>query len=300
MPSQRLPGPWRRHDVSANGIRLHVAEAGAGPLVVLLHGFPEFWWAWRHQLPSLAARGFRTVAVDLRGYGGSDKPPRGYDLWTLAGDVSGLIGALGHSRAHVVGQGWGGWVAWTLAALHPRRVDRLVAISAPHPLALRSALVRDVRGQGVATAAYAFGFQVPRLAERALRSRGGVDRIMRAWAGAQWASTTDFAAASERYRVAMQVPGVAHAGLEYYRWAARSQLRIEGRRFADAVRRPVTAPVLQIHGRADPWVLPAGAAASARYAESAHRLELLADTGHFPHEERPGEVTDLVARFLQA
>ncbi len=133
-----VPGPWTHRAVSANGIRQHVVECGDGPLVVLLHGFPEFWWSWRHQLPALAARGYRAVAVDLRGYGDTDKPPRGYDLWTLAGDVSGLIGALGESRAHVVGHDWGGIIAWTLAALHPRRVRSVTAVAAPHPLAIRS------------------------------------------------------------------------------------------------------------------------------------------------------------------
>jgi len=105
--SVRLPGPWQHRDVSANGIRLHVAETGdaGAPLVVLLHGFPEFWWTWRRQLPALAEAGFRAVAVDLRGYGDSDKPPRGYDLWTLAGDVAGLIRALGEPTARIVGHG---------------------------------------------------------------------------------------------------------------------------------------------------------------------------------------------------
>jgi pimeloyl-ACP methyl ester carboxylesterase len=84
---------------------LHVAEVGTGPLVLLLHGFPEFWWSWRHQLPALAAAGRRAVAVDLRGYGDSDKPPRGYDLWTLSGDVAGLVRALGERQVDLVGHG---------------------------------------------------------------------------------------------------------------------------------------------------------------------------------------------------
>jgi len=79
-----ISGPWTHRTVSANGTRFHVAEAGDGPLVLLLHGFPEFWWTWRHQLAGLPEAGFRAVAVDLRGYGGSDKPPRGYDLITAA------------------------------------------------------------------------------------------------------------------------------------------------------------------------------------------------------------------------
>jgi pimeloyl-ACP methyl ester carboxylesterase len=196
--------------VSANGIRLHVAECGDGPLVVLLHGFPEFWYAWRHQLVGLAERGYRAVAIDLRGYGDSDKPPRGYDLWTLAGDVAGLVPALGEDRAVVVGHGWGGVVGWTVAALHPRRVNALVAVAAPHPLAIRRAVVREPRGQGRALLAVA-GFQLPRWPERALcvDDGAGVERIMRAWAGAGWAVSADFAGAMAKYRAAARIAGVA-------------------------------------------------------------------------------------------
>jgi len=140
----RLPGPWSHRDVSANGIRLHIAECGSGPLVLLLHGFPEFWGAWRQQLTALADAGYRAVAVDLRGYGDSDKPPRGYDGWTLAGDVAGLIKALGQTRADLVGHAWGGMIAWTVAALHPRLVRSVAAVAAPYPLALRTAARRSV------------------------------------------------------------------------------------------------------------------------------------------------------------
>lgn len=296
-----LPGPWTHRDVSANGIRLHVAEAGAGPLVVLLHGFPEFWWSWRHQLTGLAAAGFRVAAVDLRGYGDSDKPPRGYDLWTLAGDVAGLIGALGEDDAHVVGHDWGGIIAWTVAALHPRRVRRLAVVAAPHPLAIRSAVVRDPRGQGRATASYALGFQLPRLPERSLRADGSarVERILRRWAGAEWAATADFAAVARENRNAMQVPGVAYCAMEYYRWAFRSQLRADGHRFAAAVRRPVAAPVLEVHGADDPCLLLGTARTSRRWAGGDYRLAVLDDTGHFPHEERPDEVTARLTEFLR-
>src|SRR5690348_3753826 len=105
-----------------------MVEAGAGPLVVLLHGFPEFWWAWRHQIVDLADAGFRVVAPDLRGYGASDKPPRGYDALTLAADIAGLVRAVGERDAVVVGHGWGGHVAWTLASAHPAVVRRLVVV----------------------------------------------------------------------------------------------------------------------------------------------------------------------------
>jgi pimeloyl-ACP methyl ester carboxylesterase len=299
--SLRLPGPWTHRAVSANGIRLHVAECdGGGPLVLLLHGFPEFWWSWRHQLAALAGRGYRVVAADLRGYGESDKPPRGYDLWTLAGDAGGLIRALGEPRAHLVGHGWGGLVAWTVTALHPRLVGSLTAIAAPHPLAVRAAAVRDPRGQGWATARYVAGFQLPRLPERSLRRDGGarVERLMRRWAGPEWAASDDFAAAAAHYRRAIQVTGVVHSALEYYRWAVRSQLRAEGRRFAAAVARVPTVGVLQVHGALDPCVLVPTAAASQRWAGPERRLHVMPDVGHFPHEERPAETTAALAEFL--
>jgi pimeloyl-ACP methyl ester carboxylesterase len=299
--SVRLPGPWTHRAVSANGIRLHVAECdGGGPLVVLLHGFPHFWWSWHHQLTALAAQGHRVVAADLRGYGDSDKPPRGYDLWTLAGDVAGLIRALGEPRAHVVGHGWGGLIAWTVTALHPRLVRSLAAFGAPHPLALRSAALGDPRGQGRATASYAVGFQLPRWPERSLRADGGarVERIMRAWAGPEWVATSDFAEAALHFRRAIQVPGVVHSAMEYYRWALRSQLRMEGRRFAAAVARPASVPVLQVHGALDPCVLVRAVEASRRWTTGDHRVEVLPATGHFPHLERPAETTALLGDFL--
>jgi pimeloyl-ACP methyl ester carboxylesterase len=299
--SLRVPGPWTHRAVSANGIRLHVAECdGGGPLVVLLHGFPEFWWSWRHQLPALAAAGYRVVAPDLRGYGESDKPPRGYDLWTLAGDVAGLIRTLGEPRAHLVGHGWGGAIGWTVTALHPRLVLSLAAVAAPHPLAVRAAVLRDPRGQGRAAASYGAGFQLPRWPERSLRRDDGarIEQIMRRWAGPGWAATADFAAAVAHYRRAIQVTGVVHSALEYHRWALRSQFRAEGRRFAAAVARPPTVPVLQVHGASDPCALVGTAAASRPWAGPAHRLDVLPATGHFPHEERPAATTALLGEFL--
>jgi pimeloyl-ACP methyl ester carboxylesterase len=291
--SVRLPGPWTHRGVSANGIRLHVAECdGGGPLVVLLHGFPQFWWAWRHQLTGLAGRGLRVAAVDLRGYGDSDKPPRGYDLWTLAGDVAGLVRALGEPRADLVGHGWGGLIGWTVAALHPRVVRSLTVLGAPHPLAVRRALLR---GQARASARYALRAQVPRLPERALVGDGGTERLLRAWAGPDWPASAEFAAAVAQYRSAAQIPGVAHCSAEYYRWAARSQLRIEGRRFAAAVARPVEVPVLAVHGALDPCVLEPTVAASRRWVDEEFRLEVLPGSGHFPHEECSEEVTALIA-----
>ena len=135
-----IPGPWTHGFAAANGVRLHYVEAApAGPargLALLLHGWPEFWYSWRHQLPALAAAGWRAVAPDLRGYNLSDRPRGGYDLATLSQDVVALVGALGAERAALVGHDWGGTIAWDVAMQRPDRVDRLRGIQRRHFLSL--------------------------------------------------------------------------------------------------------------------------------------------------------------------
>ena len=291
-----LPGPWAHRDVSANGVRLHAAEAGSGPLVVLLHGFPEFWWAWRAQLTGLAAAGFRVVAPDLRGYGASDKPPRGYDLPTAAADAAAVVRALGETEAVVVGADWGGLVGWTMAALHPRSVRRLVVLGAAHPRRLRAS-VRDPRQRRAL--AHALRFQLPRLPERRLTRADDdpVAELMRRWAGPAWASTPDFGEAVGRYRSAARIPQAAYGAMEYYRWAGRSQLRPDGLRFARRMAAPITAPTLQLHGALDPYVLPSTARGSDRYVAGAYEWHELPGIGHFPHEEAPDQVTAAIARW---
>ena len=118
----RAAGPWTHRDVAANGARFHVVDIGDGPAVLLLHGFPTFWWTWRRQLIALADAGYRAIAMDLRGYGGSDHPPEGYDPRTMAADVAGVIRCLGEPEAVVVGHGWGGVGAWSTAVLEPEVV----------------------------------------------------------------------------------------------------------------------------------------------------------------------------------
>jgi pimeloyl-ACP methyl ester carboxylesterase len=291
-----FPGPWAHRDVSANGVRLHAAEAGEGPLVLLLHGFPQFWWAWRHQLTGLAAAGLRVVAPDLRGYGASDKPPRGYDLPTAAADAAAIVRALGEQEAVVVGSDWGGLVGWTMAALHPRSVRRLVVVSAAHPRRLRAS-VADARQRRAL--AYALRFQLPRLPEWRLTRADDdpVADLMRRWTGPSWEQTADFAEAVERYRSASRIPQAAYGAMEYYRWAGRSQLRPDGLRFARRMAAPVTAPTLQLHGALDPYVLPSTARGSDRYVAGAYEWRELPGVGHFPHEEAPEEVTAAIAAW---
>jgi pimeloyl-ACP methyl ester carboxylesterase len=295
-----VDGPWTHRDVSANGVRLHVAEAGTGPLVLLLHGFPEFWWSWRHQLVGLADAGFRVVAPDLRGYGASDKPPRGYDAVTLAADVAGLVRALGERDAMIVGHDWGGLLAWTVGTLHPRVVRRLAVLDAPHPLRLRSALVTDPRGQ-LRASRYAFGFQTPRLAESVLTRNDAayVGGLFERWSGPAWRRTADYAEAVRRCRDAVLIPKTAHCALEYYRWMLRSVVRPDGLRYAKSLSEPVTAPTLQLHGSLDSALLPRTAQGSGRYVAAAYEWLLLDGVGHFPHQEAPERVTGELLRWAK-
>ncbi len=120
--------------LETNGINLHIAEAGEGPLVLLLHGWPESWYSWRHQLPALAAAGYHAVAPDVRGYGQSDKPEaiEAYSMKTMLADYLGILDALGEKTAVVMGHDWGAPMAWNSAALHPGRYRAVVGMSVPH------------------------------------------------------------------------------------------------------------------------------------------------------------------------
>lgn len=289
MPSRNdsivhIEGPWTHRTVSAGGTRFHVAEMGEGPLILLLHGFPEFWWSWHNQLVSLAAAGYRAAAVDLRGYGSSDKPPRGYDLVTLAGDAAGLVRALGEANAVVVGHDWGGLLAWTMAVYHPKVVQRLVPVSIPHPLRFRQAIRSDPFGQAWATR-HTFGFQLPAWPERRLTRDDGalVGRMLHEWSGPGWPDPPT----EDRVRQAIQIPGVAHSALEYHRWLIRSQARPDGMRYAARMRAAIEVPTLQLHGALDRCVLPRTAQGSGRFVQAPYRWRLIEGAGHFPHQERP-------------
>lgn len=130
---------WQHRYVISNNIRLHYVIQGAGDLVVLLHGLPEFWYSWRHQIPALARR-FTVVVPDLRGFNDSDKPVNGYELDTLVADLQGVIASLGYSKAHIVGHDWGGAIAWRFAQEFPQMLDRLAVLSLPCPQAPLSLL----------------------------------------------------------------------------------------------------------------------------------------------------------------
>src|SRR5215471_14406130 len=288
-------GPWSHRTVTANGTRFHIAEAGEGPLVLLLHGFPQFWWTWRAQLESLPAAGYRAVAADLRGYGGSDKPPRGYDLITAASDAAGMVRALGEANAVVVGHDWGGLVAWTMATYHPKVVRRLVVVSVAHPLRMRTAMLAGPAHHGWRHG-YTLGFQLPVLPESRLVRNDAeqVGQMLHAWSGPGWPDKeTEY-----RYRAAMGIPSVAHSALEYHRWFLRSALRPDGIRYAHRMRAPIQAPTLHLHGALDPCVLARSAQGSARYVAAPYRWRLIDGAGHFLPEEQPDRFDSALRTWL--
>jgi pimeloyl-ACP methyl ester carboxylesterase len=294
----RPDGPWIHREVAANGARFHIAELGEGPLVLFVHGFPQFWWAWRHQLAALAEAGYRAVAMDLRGVGGSDRTPRGYDPANLALDITGVIRSLGEPDAALVGHDLGGYLAWTAAVMRPKLVRRLAVSSMPHPRRWRSAMLRDMR-QTVA-GSHIWGFQRPWVPERQLVADGGalVEQLIRDWSGPGMADA-DRDDALTRYRRAMCIPSTAHCSVEPYRWLVRSLARPDGFQFNRRMKLPVLVPTLHLHGSLDPVLRTRSAAGSGEYVEAPYRWRLFDGLGHFPHEEDPaafsGELVDWLA-----
>jgi len=291
----RAPGPWTHRDIAANGARFHIADIGDGPVVLLLHGFPTFWWTWRHQLTALAEAGYRAVAMDLRGYGGSDHPPQGYDPRTLSADVAGVIRSLGVSDATIVGHGWGGLVAWSTAVLEPETVRAIAPVSMPHPRRLRQALLRD--GHQRSAMGYALGFQLPFIPERSLTANDGqrVTDLIAAWShDTAWLDDE----AQSAFRSAFMRWPTAHTSVEYHRWAVRSVIRPDGLSFMSLMEAPVQRRVLQLHGALDPMMLPTSVEGSDDYVRGDYRRVDI-DAGHFPHEERPEEFTDVLLDWLR-
>lgn len=288
-----LDGPWQHRTVHAHGARFHVATMGSGPLVLLLHGFPTFWWLWRNVMPAIAGAGFTVAAMDLRGYGASDHPPRGYDPRTLAADAAGVCLAMGFESCVVVGHGVGGLVAWTAGTLQAGTVRAVASVGAAHPNALRTAMLTDaaqVRALG-----YAVGLQWPFLAERTL-TRDGAQ-----WVGdliSQWAApgTIDLDAI-QTYRRAFLNGNTPHCAIEFHRWAMRSLPRADGREFARDMLGGVAVPVLQVHGSADTSVLLETASASREFATGSYESHVL-DCGHLVPEQQPGQLAGIITDWL--
>ncbi|MFO0722780.1 MAG: alpha/beta hydrolase [Myxococcota bacterium] len=282
----------RVHGYAAlNGVRLHYVAQGQGPLVVLLHGFPEHWWTWRHQLGPLAEAGFRAVALDLRGYNESEQ--RGpYDIDTLAADVEALILHLGAEQAAIVGHDWGGGLAWHFAATRARRTRAVLVLNAPHPAIFQQKLRSDLRQ--IRRSWYMFFFLLPWLSERFCLARDA------AWLRALY-QTSDPARFSpeelEPIFEAIQRPGAIQAAVQYYRTAvARGLLRAK-----EFQRYPrIEAPAHLLWGLEDRWLdFETLVPGIERWAPRVV-VEPLPGVHHFPHLERTAAVNAWLIAALRA
>jgi pimeloyl-ACP methyl ester carboxylesterase len=269
------------------GITLHYAEAGDGPLIVLLHGFPESWYSWRKQMPALAAAGFRVTAVDLRGYNDSSKPPEigAYQLPDLAKDIAGFIAQSGDASCILAGHDWGGAVAWFVAMLHPHLVERLIILNSPHPVPYLREMRRSWRQKW--RAKYQLFFQPPYLPELAM---GAFRYRMLRRSLARLGRFT--AEEIERYVEAWSKPGSLRAMSNYYRAAAR-------RKGMHRVMRPITAPTLMIWGDRDPFFTAATLRDFNEYVPNL-RIDHIPDAGHFVQTDAPDRVNELMIDFARS
>jgi pimeloyl-ACP methyl ester carboxylesterase len=273
-------------------VRLHYVEAGEGPLVVLLHGFPEFWYGWRFQIPALAAAGFRVVAPDMRGYNTSSKPPgvAAYDVDRLAVDLRDLIQERGAQAASVAGHDWGAAVAWITAMNHPEVVERLAILNVPHPRRFLRGLRRP---RQLARSWYMFFFQLPWLPERA--ARAGRWRLFRAWTLGTAARPGAFSARDiDRYVEAWSQPGAATSTINYYRAIFR-----QSPRRAVARIRVVQAPTLVIWGERDRYLRKELANPDLADVPKLERVVRLPDASHWVQHDEPERVNQLLTEFFR-
>ncbi|HEX6182960.1 MAG TPA: alpha/beta hydrolase [Pyrinomonadaceae bacterium] len=276
-------------------VRLHYAECGEGErLVVLLHGFPECWYSWRHQLKALGER-YRVVAPDMRGYNLSDKPSRveDYRMPRLVDDVTGLIRHFGAREAAVVGHDWGGAVAWAVAQYYPDYVWKLASLQTPPP----AVWVRNFSLKQLLRSWYMFFFQLPSIPEWwiARDDFAGLARTLRATSRPGTFSDADI----EVLKEAVRRPGALTAAINYYRANFRSFL---GRGFGDREIRKqerIRVPTLFIYGERDFAIVPETVAGVADYVDAPYTELRLGRSNHWVQQESPGEVNAALLSFLE-
>ncbi len=309
-----IPHSLIRHNyANVNGIRLHYAESGSGDnLVILLHGFPEFWYSWRHQLTALG-KSYRVVAPDMRGYNLSDKPARveNYRLEVLVEDVVGLIDHFGADKAAIVAHDWGAGVAWAVAQKYPERVSKLAVLQVPPAAVWRA----NISLRQLLRSWYMFFFQLPRLPEWAI-GRKDFAALDKTFKDTVARKDTFSDADLEIYKEALRRPGALTAAINYYRANVR---RIMSKRNAKGMPERnghrgetkvdqagpggegrIRVPTLFIFGEQDFAILPATVRGVGKYIEAPFRELRIADSGHWVQNEAAEEVNAALLEFLEA
>jgi pimeloyl-ACP methyl ester carboxylesterase len=264
--------------VDSQGVKLHYVTLGKGPLVVLLHGFPDFWYTWRDQMPALA-RHFQVVALDLRGYNKSDKPEKveDYKIEKLVGDVDAVLAHFKRDKAVIVGHDWGGLIAWTFAMTRPEKIDRLIVLNLPHPKGLMRELANNPEQQK--NSAYARNFQQPDAA-----------KLVKPEVLVFWVKEED---ARKKYLEALGRSSM-EGMLNYYKANyPRPPYKDE---FKAA---PVKCPVLVIHGLDDPYLLPGALNDTWKWLEKDLTLVTVPKAGHFVHRDATAFVNKTMLRWLR-
>lgn len=282
---------WQHQFVETNQVRLHCVTQGEGELVILLHGFLEFWYSWRRQIPALA-RHFKVVVPDLRGYNDSEKPGDGYDLDTLSQDIQGLIKGLGYSQAHVVGHDWGGTIAWRLAQRCPQTLSRLVILNAPHPHRFGQELFSNL--DQLRWSGHLLALQVPGLPEWLIQNnlRDLVTNLFQRQAIRKGAFTTQDA---ELYQAALRKPGAIAAAMNYYRQFLSGQFW--GRHWG-RLPKLVTAPTLVLWGEEDTLLSQEMVEGMEKFVSAPFELKRVPQCGHWIQQEAPQTVNRELLNFL--
>ena len=289
--------PWRHERITLrSGLGMHIARAGAGPLIVMLHGFPECWYSWRHQLRAFSDR-YECVAPDLRGYGETDAPigVANYTIEKLVGDVADLIAALGRERAIVVGHDWGGVIAWATALIRPDVVERLIVLNCPHPRKYIETVRRDP--WQMLRSWYILFFQIRWLPDALLRMRKAalVGRMIRDSAYVKEAFSDDDLA---HLREAFTHHYSATAAINYYRALMRRDLWPPPP--DHWTNRKIAAPTMLIWGEHDVALRKELTYGMEGLFTGPLRLEYVPDSGHWVQQERPARVNELIGDFLAA
>jgi pimeloyl-ACP methyl ester carboxylesterase len=283
---------WQHHFIETNNIRLHCVVQGEGDLVVLLHGFPEFWYSWRYQIPALA-RHFKVVVPDLRGYNDSDKPQTGYDLDTLSADIRGLIESMGYAKAHIVGHDWGGAIAWHFAHRFPELLNRLAILNAPHPQRFMQELMGNL--DQLRRSWYLLAFHIPALPEWLIRQnlRSIVKNLFQEQAIRKGAFSTK---ETDMYQAALEKPGVLSAVLNYYRQflSPQSLLAQWGH-----LPTPISVPTLVLWGEEDFLFNQRLTEGIEQLVKAPFKLKRLPHCGHWVQQEAPQTVNRELLDFLR-
>jgi pimeloyl-ACP methyl ester carboxylesterase len=283
---------------TVNGVRLHYAESGTGnQLVLLLHGFPEFWYSWRHQLDALGKH-FHVVAPDMRGYNLSDKPARveDYRVDVIVGDVIGLIDHFGASRAAVIGHDWGATVAWAVAQRHPDRVSKLAVMQVPPAAVWRA----NMSLRQVLRSWYMLFFQLPRVPEWMI-GRKNMAAIDRTFTESVFRKGSFSADEIEKYKEALRQPGALSSAVNYYR-ANINRLASRGSKSnseaSSSSNERTRVPTLFIFAEQDFAILPETVRGVADHVDAPYRELRIKHSGHWVQNEAAEEVNDALIEFL--